>query len=63
MFHDEIALNATRLLLKTVVTALKDHPGIWMWNLGNEPDLFAWPNSSDEGAAWVKEMVDLIKVD
>ncbi len=61
MFHDEVALNASRLLLKTVVTALKDHPGVWMWNLGNEPDLFAWPNSSDEGAAWVKEMVTLIK--
>ena len=61
MFHDEMALNASRLLLKTVVTALKDHPGVWMWNLGNEPDLFAWPNSSNEGAAWVKEMVGLIK--
>ncbi|HMU93309.1 MAG TPA: cellulase family glycosylhydrolase [Anaerolineales bacterium] len=61
MFHDEMALNATRLLLKTVVTTLKDHPAVWMWNLGNEPDLFAWPNSSDEGAAWVKEMVGLIK--
>ena len=61
MFHDEMALNASRLLLKTVVAALKDHPAIWMWNLGNEPDLFAWPNSSDEGAAWVKEMVGLIK--
>lgn len=61
MFHDEMALSAARLLLKTVVGTLKDHPGIWMWNLGNEPDLFAWPNSSDLGAAWVKEMVDLIK--
>lgn len=61
MFHDEVALSASRLLLKTVVTSLKDHPAIWMWNLGNEPDLFAWPNSSDEGAAWVKEMVGLIK--
>ncbi|MFT3892814.1 MAG: cellulase family glycosylhydrolase [Anaerolineales bacterium] len=61
MFHDEIALNAERLLLSTVVSALKDHPGIWMWNLGNEPDLFAWPNTSTEGAAWVKEMVGLIK--
>lgn len=61
MFHDEMALKAERLLLKTVVAALKDHPGIWMWNLGNEPDLFAWPNSSEEGAAWVKQMVDLIK--
>jgi endo-1,4-beta-mannosidase len=61
MFHDEMALNASRLLLTTVVSALKGHPGIWMWNLGNEPDLFAWPHSSDEGAAWVKEMVSLIK--
>mgnify|MGYP001037855051 FL=1 len=61
MFHDETALKAERLLLKTVVGTLKDHPGVWMWNLGNEPDLFAWPNSSDEGAAWVKEMVGLIK--
>ena len=61
MFHDEMALAASRLLLKTVVSMLKDHPSIWMWNLGNEPDLFAWPNSSDEGAAWVKEMVGLIK--
>jgi endo-1,4-beta-mannosidase len=61
MFHDEIAVNAERLLLKTVVTTLKDHPGIWMWNLGNEPDLFAWPNSSDDGAEWVREMVGLIK--
>jgi endo-1,4-beta-mannosidase len=61
MFHDEMALNATRLLLKTVVSRLKDHPGIWMWNLGNEPDLFAWPITSNDGAAWVKEMVGLIK--
>jgi endo-1,4-beta-mannosidase len=61
MFHDEMALIASRLLLRTVVSALKDHPGIWMWNLGNEPDLFAWPNTSEDGADWVKEMVDLIK--
>ncbi len=61
MFHDEMALNAERLLLKTVVSMLKNHPGIWMWNLGNEPDLFAWPNTSGDGAAWVKKMVGLIK--
>jgi endo-1,4-beta-mannosidase len=61
MFHDAIALSAERLLLETVVGRLKDHPAIWMWNLGNEPDLFAWPNTSEEGAAWVQEMVGLIK--
>jgi len=61
MFHDEMALGATRLLLKTVVSTLKDHPGVWMWNLGNEPDLFAWPDTSADGAAWVRDMVGLIK--
>jgi endo-1,4-beta-mannosidase len=61
MFHHEIALDAERLLLKTVVNTLKDHPGVWMWNLGNEPDIFAWANTSENGAAWVGEMVELIK--
>jgi endo-1,4-beta-mannosidase len=61
MFHHEEAIQAERLLLQTVVAALKDHNAIWMWNLANEPDLFAWPLTSDEGAAWVKQMVDLIK--
>ena len=61
MFHDPIALSAERLLLRTIVSALKDHPAIWMWNLGNEPDLFAWPDNSEAGAAWVKEMRELIK--
>lgn len=61
MFHDEQALNASRLLLTEVVTALRDHPGIWLWNLGNEPDLFAWPDTPAAGRAWVAEMTGLIK--
>lgn len=61
MFHHEQAIQAERLLLRTVVETLKDHKGIWLWNLSNEPDLFAWPLTSDEGAAWVRQMVDLIK--
>ncbi len=61
MFHHPVALDAERLLLRAVVSRLKDHPGIWMWNLGNEPDLFAWPDSAENGAAWAREMVTLIK--
>jgi endo-1,4-beta-mannosidase len=60
-FHDAVALDAERLLLRTVVGALKDHPAIWMWNLGNEPDLFALPKDAAAGQGWVKEMVGLIK--
>ena len=61
MISDPLALDAERLLLRTVVGALKDHPGIWMWNLGNEPDLFAWPADATAGRTWVREMTDLIK--
>jgi endo-1,4-beta-mannosidase len=61
MFHDADAIAAERLLLDTVVTEYRDHDGIWMWNLGNEPDLFAWPNTASDGTGWVSQMTGLIK--
>jgi endo-1,4-beta-mannosidase len=60
-YTDPIALDAQRLLLQTVVQRFKDHPAIWLWNLGNEPDLFAHPPDWRAGQAWVKEMTHLIK--
>ncbi len=60
-FTDPQALDAERLLLTTVVQRLKDHPALWMWNLGNEPDLFAQPPDAATGRAWVREMTQLIK--
>ena len=61
MFHDPEALNASRLLLETVVGEYRDHPGVWMWNLGNEPDLFAHPDDAASGRSWVREMTELVK--
>jgi endo-1,4-beta-mannosidase len=61
MYTDPVALDAERLMLRTVVRTLKDHPAIWMWNLGNEPDLFANPPTADAGRAWVRQMVSLIR--
>jgi len=43
------------------VTEYRDHDGIWMWNLGNEPDLFASPRTPADGTAWVNEMTELIR--
>ena len=60
MFTDPTALAAERLLLTTVVSAFKDHPAIWLWNLGNEPDLFAWPPTAAAGRRWAQEMTTLI---
>ncbi len=61
MFTDPIALDAERLLIDTVVGEYAAHPGVWMWNLGNEPDLFAHPPSATIGREWVREMTDRIK--
>ena len=60
-FTDPVAREAQRLQIRTVVGALRDHPGVWMWNLGNEPDLFAIAPDRETGRAWVQEMTGLIK--
>lgn len=60
-YTDPLALDAERLLLQTVVGALKDHPAIGMWNLGNEPDLFARPPNAETGRVWVRQMVTAIR--
>jgi endo-1,4-beta-mannosidase len=60
-FSDATALRAEELLLRAVITRYRDHPAIAIWNLGNEPDLFAWPPSAREGRAWVRRMTSLIR--
>ena len=49
-FDDSLAIAAERLLLETVVGEYRDHPAIWMWNLGNDVDVFVWPESAAVGA-------------
>jgi endo-1,4-beta-mannosidase len=60
-FTDPVTLQAAELLLQTVVSRLKGHPAIGLWNLGNEPDLFAWPPDAASGRAWVRRMTSLIR--
>ena len=45
MYTDPVALAAGELLVTTVVSRLRQHPAIGLWNLGNEPDNFARPPS------------------
>ncbi len=59
--EDPLVLEAERLLLSTVVHRYKGHPAIGIWNLGNEPDSFAWPTSHRSGMAWAEQMTSLIK--
>ncbi len=60
-FTDPIARQAERRLLTEIVRLVKDHPAIALWNLGNEPDLFAQPPTASAGRSWVSEMTELIR--
>jgi len=59
-FTHPLALQAERVQVETVVAALRNHPGVGVWNLGNEPDLFAWPPDAATGRRWVHDLVSLI---
>jgi endo-1,4-beta-mannosidase len=60
-YSDEKVLKAEKFQLRIVVDRLKDHPAIWGWNLGNEPDIFALPASDVVGNHWAAEMEDTIR--
>jgi endo-1,4-beta-mannosidase len=60
-YSDPTVLAASELLLKTVVARFRSHPAIGFWNLGNEPDLFAWPPDPAAGRAWVRSMAQVIR--
>ena len=60
-YSDPVALDAQELQLRTVVGRLRDHPAVHVWNLGNEPDLFAWPSDHRQGRAWVQRMTGVVR--
>lgn len=60
-YTDPMALDAAELLLRTVVTRLRDHRGVWAWNLGNEPDNFAVPQDESAGPAWAGRLFSVLR--
>ncbi|HYG74390.1 MAG TPA: glycoside hydrolase family 2 TIM barrel-domain containing protein [Planctomycetota bacterium] len=61
VYTEPFVIEAEKLQLRTVVTMLKDHPAVWAYSLGNEPDLFCRPPTAEAGKRWVGEMVRTIK--
>jgi endo-1,4-beta-mannosidase len=60
-YTDPMTLSAAESLIHAVVGRYHDHPAVGFWNLGNEPDLFAWPPDAATGRAWTRRMVGLIR--
>jgi endo-1,4-beta-mannosidase len=59
-FTEPLVLQAAERLLTAVVSRLASHPAVGLWNLGNEPDLFAWPPNAAAGRQWVRRMTAVI---
>ena len=60
-YTEPFVIEAEKLQLRTVCGALKDHPAVWAYSLGNEPDLFCRPPNAPAGRRWVRDMVRTIK--
>ena len=54
-------VEAEDRLLRAVCGELNDHPAVWAWSLGNEPDLFCKPANPETGRTWVRDRVAVIK--
>jgi endo-1,4-beta-mannosidase len=55
-YVDPVALDAAERHVREVVGRLAGHPGVWCWNLGNEPDNFALPPTDEAGASWARRL-------
>jgi len=60
IYVDPVAIQAEQTLIHAVVDRLKEHPGVGIWNLGNEPDLFVRPPTAADGVEWAKRMAGCI---
>jgi endo-1,4-beta-mannosidase len=60
-FTDALALDAQERQVRNVVGRLAGHRGIWAWNLGNEPDLFAVPPDATSGPAWAQRLASAVR--
>src|SRR4051812_16294864 len=56
-YLEPFVLKAEDLLLGTVCGALRDHPAVWGYSLGNEPSLFCKPPTPAVGREWIRDRV------
>jgi len=61
IYTEPFVLDAEKLQLRTICGTLKDHPALWAWSLGNEPDLFCRPPTDAIGRDWLRTMAATIK--
>ena len=60
-YSDREVLKAQKLLVHETTNALRGHPAVWAWDLGNRPSNLIRPPSRDSARAWLEEMTTEFK--
>jgi endo-1,4-beta-mannosidase len=60
-YTDEKLLNAQLLFARTVGSALRDHPALYAWDLGNEFSNLREPETPKDAAAWSLRLTDALR--
>ena len=60
-YADRELIAAQKRLVREVSGALQGHPGLWAWDLGNEPSNLVLPPGKEEALRWLEEMVTELK--
>jgi endo-1,4-beta-mannosidase len=60
-YDDDDLGQAQVQLAREVAAALRDHPALWAWYLGNEPSNCVLPPTSEHAARWLSTMAQALR--
>lgn len=60
-YTDEEVVGAQERLARSVANSLRKHPGVWMWDLGNENSNCTIPSGREAGEGWLDRMTGAIR--
>ena len=60
-YEDPEILEAQVMLVREVSGALKGHPGIWAWDLGNSPSAVVTPPDNETATLWLRIMTEELR--
>lgn len=61
LYEDPFALEAQVAMAEAAAQALRDHPALLAWDLGNEPDLVLRPRAPEAAARWLATLVQALR--
>ncbi len=61
LYEDPLAIEAQVRMLEAAARAIRDHPALLAWDLGNEPDLVLRPRTPEVAARWLSALTQALR--